>query len=107
MTTQPIYRESSDGVFWIDPDTGRSGDPQKDLHHAMKDYERDQRDRAAGILAGDEAEEADTDSAEGGAGSAEGGGDATNDPDSGHGDSAPEDSDGDQERRPAGDEPEP
>ena len=100
-----IYRESSEGVFWIDPDTGRSGEPQKDLHHAMKDYERDQRDRASGILAG-ESEEAHTDAAEGGAGSTEGGGGSEDDSDPGHGDPAPEGADGDQVGREAGPESE-
>lgn len=31
------YKESEEGMFWVDGD--KQGEPQKDLRHAMDDYE--------------------------------------------------------------------
>lgn len=31
------YEENEHGMFWVEGD--QQGEPQKDLHHAMKDYD--------------------------------------------------------------------
>lgn len=53
------YKESEQGVFWVDGD--QQGEPQKDLRHAMDDYEltisgrkEQQRDSEERVHTGDD-----------------------------------------------------
>lgn len=38
------YEENESGIYWVEGD--QKGEPQKDLHHAMKDYENVQYRKA-------------------------------------------------------------
>lgn len=103
MTRQlhPSYSSDERGFWW--EFEGDQGEPQINLHAAMRDYERVQREQAAGTsTAGREAEEADSDGTEEGAGGIGPGGGGTPNSDSGHGDQDPEGEGSDQDGRASG-----
>lgn len=102
MTTQshPSYSSDERGFWWEFGDD--KGEPQINLHAAMRDYERVQREQAAGIRSNREAEEAHTDGAQEGAGGIGPGGGGSPNEDSGHGDQDPEGTGSDQDGRSSG-----
>lgn len=101
MTTQshPSFQSDERGFWWEFGDD--KGEPQINLHAAMRDYERTQREYAAGTRSV-KAEEADADPAEGGERGIGPGGGGTPHTDSGHGDQDPEGEGSDQDGRASG-----
>ena len=101
----PSYSSDERGFWW--EFEGDKGEPQINLHAAMRDYERVQREQAAGhshinIPLTGEAEEGDADGTEEGAGGIGPGGGGTPNSDPGHGDQDSEGEGSDQDGRASG-----
>src|SRR6478735_2880574 len=78
------YEENEQGIFWVEGD--HTGEPQKDLHHAMKDYElvssgRKNNASTEGISVRTGSEEANANGAQEEARSAGASGGSSDDPD--------------------------